>query len=232
MANFAAILSLVGVLLFLAGFIGLLLPKLVKMESRKASLLKLMLPAFIMLVIAGILIPAPSEKNTSVDTTEINTTTSQEKEKVIKSSKEEAETVNNEEDITKPKSEQKQDADKKEVEEKKVELDPITYKEISKKAKKLTDLQFEEYAKTLTGKKVQWKGRVLEVEKKMFGGYEILVDMDKRGAFSVQDVYIPVTKEVAIGINKGDTIKFQGEIKSVLEILESVNIHIENAKVL
>jgi hypothetical protein len=102
------------------------------------------------------------------------------------------------------------------------------YEEIKVKSGSLTDAQWGEYAKALKGKSVDWSGTVTEVHKKLFGGYEVWLDMDPPGTpLSVQDVYVPVSDSQALGINKGQSLAVRGTIKSVTRVLGKASIHLD-----
>ncbi len=97
----------------------------------------------------------------------------------------------------------------------------------------MTDLQFEEYAKTLKGKRIQWGGYVEEVKEKFFGGYEVLVDMDHPNEpLSVQDVSFDVPKEQAMALRKDSPVQFEGTISSALNILTSLQVSLDDARLL
>jgi len=96
----------------------------------------------------------------------------------------------------------------------------------------MTDIQFEEYAKSLKGKRVRWKGYVEDVTEKFFGGYKVLVDMDSpNDPISVQDVTFDVSKEQAISLTKDDKIEFEGTISLVFSMLTSLQISLDKANV-
>lgn len=112
-------------------------------------------------------------------------------------------------------------------------ISSISFTEIRRNMKGMTDLQFEEYVKTLIGKRIRWGGYVEDVKEKFFGGYEVLVDMDSpNDLISVQDVTFEVSKEQALSFNKDSRIKFEGTISSVLDILTSLQISLDKVKVI
>ena len=86
---------------------------------------------------------------------------------------------------------------------------------------KYTDAKWNAYEKSLVGKKVTNRsGTVVDVNEKVFGGYEIWIDMDDpSNSLSIQDVYYPCSQEEAFKFNKGDRIEFSGVIESVVDLL-------------
>lgn len=109
----------------------------------------------------------------------------------------------------------------------------ISFLEIRQKMENMTDLQFEEYTKSLKGKRVRWNGYVEDVKEKLFGGYEVLIDMDNPNEpLSVQDITFNTPKEQAVSLQKDSPIHFEGTISSIINILTSLQISLDNAKVL
>ena len=107
------------------------------------------------------------------------------------------------------------------------------YKTISDTAKSMTDLQFDRYADSLKGSRVSWSGWVKEVRSKTFGGYEVWIDMDSpEEALSVQDVYIPIPENTAVGLQKKQPIAFDGIIERISALLGKVSVHIEEGAVI
>lgn len=97
-----------------------------------------------------------------------------------------------------------------------------------------TDLQFEEYARSLKGKRIRWRGYVEEVREKMFGGYEVWIDMDPPHApLSVQDVTFAVPKAQALRLDKDDSLLFEGTIARVGSLLgATVQIDLQDVQIL
>ncbi len=86
--------------------------------------------------------------------------------------------------------------------------------------------------KSLEGKKIRWNGWVEEVEEKLFGGYKVLIDMDSPNDIaSVQDITFEVPKEQAISLKKEEMITFEGKISSILNILTSLQVSLDNARI-
>ncbi|SLM28767.1 conserved exported hypothetical protein [Desulfamplus magnetovallimortis] len=96
----------------------------------------------------------------------------------------------------------------------------------------MTELQFKEYVKKLKGKRVKWSGWVEEVDEKFLGGYKVLVDMDSPNQpISVQDITFEVSKEQALRLKKNEKITFEGTISSILNIMSSLQISLEEVKI-
>ena len=85
----------------------------------------------------------------------------------------------------------------------------------------MTDLQWDDYVNSLEGKTLTGRGTVFGADAKIFGGYELLVDMDDPDTLSVQDIYLNVSRSTAYAYNRGDDISFIGTIKSIHNILGS-----------
>ena len=222
METLGVILTLVSVLIFFAAILGLIIPKWVKQPSRKSVLLKLLLPSFILLIVAGILIPTP-ENSPNVAVTETN----KQNDSIISLKENTSQGLNNptiKPEINKsdkPKSNQQESINltKKELKKKQKVISSISFMKIRRNMENMTDLQFEEYTKSIKGKNIRWRGYVEDVKEKFFGGYEVLIDMDNPNELiSVQDVTFDVSKEQGISLKKNQRIQFEGEISSVLNI--------------
>lgn len=85
---------------------------------------------------------------------------------------------------------------------------------VKNKQKSLTEVQFDEYLLTLKGIEVDWRGKVVDVEKGWFDdNYTINIDINDDG---ITDAYfIGLQKEHALTLNKGQKYNFAGEIKRV-----------------
>lgn len=79
----------------------------------------------------------------------------------------------------------------------------------------MTDAQWNPYAKGLKGRLLTGQGWITEVNEKLFGGYELWLDMDdpEQNPLSVQDVSFDIPKDNALGLNKGEQVQFTGYIK-------------------
>jgi hypothetical protein len=97
---------------------------------------------------------------------------------------------------------------------------------------KMTDVQFERYAKSLKGQTVTWVGWVEEAKQKLLGGYEVWIDMDHPQKLSVQDVTFDVSEAVAMKVRKDKRVQFTGRIKSVQNVLGSCQVDLQNARIL
>lgn len=94
----------------------------------------------------------------------------------------------------------------------------------------MTDAQRNKYNDLLRGNLVEnWSGTVIDVDEgELFGGFTVYVDMVDSQIGS--EVHIKVTEEVALSLNKGQTITFSGEIDSVSDFL-GTTVYIENATI-
>lgn len=85
---------------------------------------------------------------------------------------------------------------------------------VKNKQKALTEVQFDEYLLTLKGIGVNWRGKVLDVEKSWFDdSYTINIDMDGNGIPDTK--FKGLQKKHALTLNKNQEYNFSGEIKSI-----------------
>lgn len=109
-------------------------------------------------------------------------------------------------------------------------ISSLSFFDIRNNMKDMTQAQWKTYARSLEGKTVEWEGWVEEVKEKFFGGYEIWVDMDSpEEAMSVQDVTFDIPEDLAMKFNKNQLVAFRGTIKSVMNVLGSCQVDLENA---
>ena len=89
----------------------------------------------------------------------------------------------------------------------------ISARQVRLKVKRLTEVQFTEYAQDLIGKWVKWRGHVVNVGKADSGKYEVFLETDQDGDLSV---ILSVDHGVDVsGINKETVLVFQGRIESI-----------------
>ena len=97
---------------------------------------------------------------------------------------------------------------------------------------KMTEAQWKEYARGLKGASVSWSGWVEDVNEKFFGGYELWVDMDAPDVImSVQDVTFNIPDDLALKLRKDQRVTFTGTIKSVMNVLGSCSVILENGQI-
>ena len=96
---------------------------------------------------------------------------------------------------------------------------------------KMTSVAWDDYTKSLKGQRVNWTGWVSDVKEQWLGVYKILIDMDPPGSFSVSDVYIEVSKNVAAQFRKNQKVRFSGKIKSVVNVLGSLAVTLEDTNI-
>ena len=79
----------------------------------------------------------------------------------------------------------------------------------------MTDLQQEDYAASMAGKKiVGWVGKVYDVQSDLSDAYTVQIDMG--GIFKSRQIDIlNVPRDVAAGLNVDQEVRFDGTIKSV-----------------
>lgn len=103
---------------------------------------------------------------------------------------------------------------------------------IESNCRTMTDVQFEDYAKSLVGKKVKWSGYVVDVEKAFLGDYKISITMEyptssgwgegidalqEQGMKWFPDVSFELPKNEASRLEKKQEVEFIGLISSVLD---------------
>ena len=97
----------------------------------------------------------------------------------------------------------------------------------------LTEAQFNALARGVEGRRVRWSGWVEDVNEKMFGGFEVWVDMDSPAQMiSVQDVTFGVPQSIALSLRKDSRLTFEGTIASVLNVFGSLQVTLKDARVL
>jgi hypothetical protein len=105
----------------------------------------------------------------------------------------------------------------------------LTWEEIKGNRETMTDAQWDAYAPTLRGLRVEWTGWVTEAK----ADGTLWIDMDPPGTFlSVQDVYIKVPRDTVLGYGKDQEITFQGDIQRATSLLSKASVTLENCVVL
>ena len=93
----------------------------------------------------------------------------------------------------------------------------------------MTDVQRDSYLKSIKGSRVDgWVGTISDVTDGLFGGFNVYIEMvsDNLG----YEVSIQVSKEVALGLNKGQQVMFSGDVASASHLF-GISISIENATI-
>jgi hypothetical protein len=108
----------------------------------------------------------------------------------------------------------------------------VEFETIRSNMKSMTSLAWDDYTKSLKGQRVSWTGWISDVKEQWLGGFKILIDMDPPGSASVQDVYIEdLPKNVAAQFRKEQKVRFSGKIKSVLSVLGSCAVTLEDGNI-
>ncbi len=108
----------------------------------------------------------------------------------------------------------------------------VEFKTIRSNMKNMTSVAWDDYSKSLKGQNISWSGWISDVKEQWLGGYKILIDMDPPGSASVQDVYIEnLDKSIAARFSKDQKVRFSGRIKSVMSVLGSCTVTLENTSV-
>jgi hypothetical protein len=106
------------------------------------------------------------------------------------------------------------------------------YSEIAAKKASMTDAQWDEYAKTLKGNRIEnWSGTVLDVgPRALSDNYNIQVDLDgKGGSLNVAEALVETTKDEALKVSKGTAITFSGTVDSVSCLLTYCPVQVVKA---
>jgi hypothetical protein len=106
----------------------------------------------------------------------------------------------------------------------------VTYAEIRDNMTAMTDIQWDEYVKTLEGVRIEWQGWVEEVKASGSDQVQVMIDMDApTETMSVQDLYIYLPLDQGKSLKKDQPITFVGTISSVLNLFGVCSINIDNA---
>jgi len=107
------------------------------------------------------------------------------------------------------------------------------FRDIRRPIKSMSDAQRDRHYASLKGKRIMWIGWVDDARQKLFGGYEVWIDMDRRtDPFSVQNVMFMVSEETALSLKRGSFVFFVGDIGFVTTVLGSAQVRLENMQVL
>lgn len=106
------------------------------------------------------------------------------------------------------------------------------FSEIRDRMEDMTDAQWNRYSSSLEGHRVDWTGWVADVNEKALGGFEVWVDMDDpEESLSVQDVECDIPENLALRLNKESRVRVVGIIGSVVNVLGSCQVSLEEADV-
>ena len=98
----------------------------------------------------------------------------------------------------------------------------LSYFTIRDNLKSMTEARFNDYARSIEGTRVKWTGYVENVDEGLLGGYTVWVDMDTNDSLlSVQEVYFDISADKATELRKGSKITVEGNIASVIGMLET-----------
>lgn len=101
----------------------------------------------------------------------------------------------------------------------------LKYRDVEANAQRLSEVNFQDYARGVVGKRIDWTGTVVEVEKTLGGRCRIWIDMDDTG---VQDVYVKTGCGAAKNFNVQDRIRVDGVIENVTTLLKSAVVTLED----
>lgn len=92
-----------------------------------------------------------------------------------------------------------------------------------------TDVKFDEYKTSIKGMRVEgWWGSVVDVKESAFG--EFYVEVDMAGTEDEVDVFLYTSKDVAVGLGKGQAVTFSGVIDGLYpSLFEDYKVEVRDA---
>lgn len=110
-------------------------------------------------------------------------------------------------------------------------VETIEYGVIRGSFESMTDAQFKAFAKQQEGKFLVGRGYIEDVREKLFGGYEVWIDMDAPSEIvSVQEISFGVDEAAALALRKDQVVGFSGRIKSIMKVLGKEQITLEDVQ--
>lgn len=113
-------------------------------------------------------------------------------------------------------------------------ISPLTYNDIHRKLKNLTDIQWYEYIKTIIGKRIKWKAKLVDVIEDGIFTTKYVAKLDPN--IDYPSISFKLNKKEAMQLNKNEWITFEGEIKFVRESLlvgnNTLVVVLVNAKII
>ncbi len=106
----------------------------------------------------------------------------------------------------------------------------LSYSEIRNKQKNLTGIQWDEYEKSIMGKRVQWQGFIDEIKPDITGANIVWIEMDNPPD-AISDVFFEYPEEKSLDYSKGQPIEFQGDFDGGIEIIFFV-VELKDAEIL
>lgn len=98
------------------------------------------------------------------------------------------------------------------------------FDEVEETVEGMTEVQWKAYLDGLKGQRIEnWTGWIVEVDQGLGGNYTVWIDMDEPGEISTQDVYCPVSEDLAMSLNLGDKVRFSGTVERASEMLRSIS---------
>jgi len=136
----------------------------------------------------------------------------------IGESKEEKEKPKKKEEKLKEEREKtKQKGREMELEEKIYSTDFVKFRdEYTRQREELTEVQFEEWEKSLLGRKVRWTGQVVDV-KRRYAGYEVVMDLTPEDYWKedVSAYFSEEEKDKVLKLKKGQQVEFVATIAGI-----------------
>jgi len=111
-------------------------------------------------------------------------------------------------------------------------IEKSSYFHIRDMKSQMTTVQWRAYVQALEGTEVEWQGWVRDVHRKIFGGYDLYVDMDPPREMSTLDVTFDIEEFRALQLRRGQFIVFRGTIGSVHRFLGSCQVILKNVSIL
>ncbi len=110
----------------------------------------------------------------------------------------------------------------------------ISFLFLRKELSQLMDTQFKEWRADFLGKEVVWRGWVENVKKEWYGSYTVYLEMDGPDVgvneYDVSLVLSSNQRELALSLEKGAEVKFEGNISGISKGLGRVVIIVKNVE--
>jgi len=104
----------------------------------------------------------------------------------------------------------------------------LTYEDTAAKRESVMRQMNDDFRSRYVGKYVKWTGGYVSDVNEEYGRFICAVEMDKDALFSTVDVFIPVSKQVAMDLSKYKEVLIDGKIKS---LSGSLKVEIEDATI-
>lgn len=112
----------------------------------------------------------------------------------------------------------------------KKDISDISYNTIVINHEQMTSIQWDTYQESITGKRVQWQGWIVNIAKDITGTNLMWIDMDGGGDES-RDVFFEFPESESLKYSKGKYVIFQGDIGGSADFFGLI-LQLENAEII